>query len=100
MVVVRQGIVQREDFLSRLWKLAGWCVLREGRRGLRTGIVKGSSHRCRLRLAREVGATHEILELVRCKLLRCQRGSRCRMRQRVVRGLKDQGQGLGIGLNT
>ena len=67
-------------------------VVRSGtgtRRGLQTKPVDSSSSRSHLRLARKVETTRGRLELARCKSLRYQRGSRRRMCQRMLQGLKE-----------
>ena len=86
--VVRQGVVRRVVLLGRLQALAGWCVPRQGPRSLRVGLVSSNISCSHLCLTRKVGTTRGRLELARCKSLRCRRKSRRRMRQRVLRGLK------------
>ena len=98
VVVVSQGVVHRVVLLGRLQALAGWCIPGQRHRSLRVGLVGSSSSSCsHLRLTREVGTTRSRLELARCKSLRYRRKSRRRMLQRVLRGLKQQGQRLGTG---
>ena len=97
VVVVRQGVVRRVVLLGRLQALAGWCIPGQGHRSLRVGLVGSSSSCSHLRSTREVGTTRSRLELARCKSLWYRRKSRRRMRQRVLRGLKQQGQRLGTG---
>ena len=67
------------------------CVPGQGRRGLRAGFISSSSSCSHLRLTHEVGTTRGRLELARCKSPSCRQKSRRRMRQRVLRGLKQQG---------
>ena len=87
VVVVRQGVVRRAVLLHQLKAMAGWCALGQGHRSLRVELV-GRSNSCNyLKLTRYVGTIRGRVELARCKLLRCQRNSRRRMRQRVLRGL-------------
>ena len=97
VIVVRQGVVRRVVLLGRLQAPAGWCVTGQRHRSLRVGLVGSSSSCSHLRLTHEIGTTRGRLELARCMSLRCRRKSRHRMRQRVLRGLKQQGQRLSAG---
>ena len=97
VVVVRQGVVRRVVLLGRLQALARWFVPGQGHRSLRVGLVGRSSRCSHLRLTREVGTTRGRLQLARCKSLQCRRKRRRRMRPRMLRGLKQQGQRLGAG---